>query len=163
MKLAGVLLVLAGAGYGAWSLRREAMAPVRLGRALLEDLSALRYQVCVLRRPLPELLAGALAESPAAPKFWTPLEKRLAEDRGATLAACWRRTALALPSPLAEALAPLGEALPAGGGRLDAAINETREELARYVREETARQAQQGRLTAALCLSGALLLILVLV
>jgi len=45
---------------------------------------------------------------------------------------------------------------------LAAAIEETREELTRFLRAEQVRQAEQGRITAALCLSGACLLILVL-
>ena len=64
---------------------------------------------------------------------------------------------------LGTVLAPLGPLLPAGGERLAAAIEETREELAGFLRAETARQASRGRVTAALCLSGACLLILVLI
>ena len=60
-------------------------------------------------------------------------------------------------------LAPLGPLLPAGGERLAAAIEETREELAGFLRAETARQASRGRVTAALCLSGACLLMMMLV
>ena len=64
--------------------------------------------------------------------------------------------------PLDRLLAPLGPLLPEGGETLEAAIEETREELTGFVRAEAARQAGQGRITAALCLSGACLLILVL-
>ena len=50
-----------------------------------------------------------------------------------------------------------------GGERLAEAIEETREELTRFLRAERERQAAEGRVTAALCLSGASLLILVLI
>ena len=46
---------------------------------------------------------------------------------------------------------------------LEAAIEETREELTGFLREETARQAARSRITTALCLAGACLVILVLI
>ena len=46
---------------------------------------------------------------------------------------------------------------------LAAAIEETREELTGFLREETARQAARSRITTALCLAGACLVILVLI
>ena len=164
MRAAGILLVLAGAVCAFVLRRREAMRPIRVGRAVLGDLSVLSYQICVLQRPLPELLAETLAAGPAGPFLWRPLlaHIREAEERGTSLPACWRQAAEALPPPLGRILTPLGELIPAGGGRLAAAIEETREELTGFLRAETARQAEQGRITAALCLSGACLLILVL-
>jgi len=53
--------------------------------------------------------------------------------------------------------------VPAGGACLSAAIEETREELTGFLREETARQAARSRITTALCLAGACLVILVLI
>ena len=139
MKLLGALLLLGSAG--AWSLlrRREGQLPLRLGRALLEDLAVFRYHVQVCRTPLPELLEEV------------------------TLPRCWSRAVRTLPPPLGKLLAPLGPLLPAGGETLAAAIEETREELTRFLREETARQAAQSRITTALCLAGASLTILVLI
>ena len=64
---------------------------------------------------------------------------------------------------MGKLLLPLGTLLPEGGEALAAAVGETREELTRFLREETARQATQGRITAALSLAGACLAILVLV
>ena len=46
---------------------------------------------------------------------------------------------------------------------LEHTLAETREELTRFLRAERERQAAEGRITAALCLSGASLLILVLI
>lgn len=165
MKLMGAALVVWSAVCVYLQRRREGMLPVRVGRALLADLPVLSFQICVLRRPLPELLEEALLDSPCAPFFWRPLREHIrAAERGeADLPACWARAAADLPGPLGRLTRPLGPLLPAGGERLAAAIEETREELAGFLREETARQAGQGRITAALCLSGALLLILVLI
>ena len=165
MKLIGAALVLCGAGYAWAQRRREDLRPIRVGRALLGELAVLRYQICVLRRPLPDLLEGELTEGLGAAVFWGPLLARIREagQVGASLPECWRSAALGLPPPLGRILAPLGTLLPVGGSRLDAAIEETREELAGFLRQETGRQAQRGRISAAVCLSGALLLILVLI
>ena len=163
MRAAGAAAILLAAGYTCLLRRREGMRPIRVGRALLGDLSVLSYQICVLRRPLPELLEDALTEGPGAALFWTPLLAALQTAAGGPgLPACWRQAAEALPAPLDRMLAPLGELIPAGGERLSDAIEETREEIAGYLREETARQTGQSRVTAALCFSGACLLILVL-
>ena len=161
MKLLGALLLLGSAG--AWSLlrRREGQLPLRLGRALLEDLAVFRYHVQVCRTPLPELLEEVLTDGPGADRLWRPLGGFLEE--GETLPRCWSRAVRTLPPPLGKLLAPLGPLLPAGGETLAAAIEETREDLTRVLREETARQAAQSRITTALCLAGASLTILVLI
>ena len=156
MKGLGAALVLGGAFWFWWERRRAALEPIRLGRALLGDLAVLRCRICIHRAPLPQILEefqGALAE-----RLWRPLGAML--DEG--LPQCWSRAAAALPEPLDRLLEPLGPLLPQGGERLAEAIEETREELAGFLREETARQANQGRVHAALCLSGACLTVLVL-
>ena len=163
MRLLGVALVLWGAGCLYFTRRRESLLPLRVGQAVLADLAVLRYQVCICRRPLPEICGGFPPDSLGAVFLWGPLGRCLAEQTEPTLPGCWARAAAGLPPPLDEYLAPLGPLLAAGGERLAAAIEETREELTGYLRAETARQAEQGRLTAALCLSGACLLILVLI
>ena len=95
--------------------------------------------------------------------LWQPLAEALERQETEGLPGCWARAAAGLPPPLDRYLAPLGAMVPAGGACLSAAIEETREELTGFLREEAARQAQQGRVNAALCLSGATLLILVLI
>ena len=87
--------------------------------------------------------------------------ERLAEE-GASLPRCWRESVRTLPEPLGKLLLPLGPLLPEGGGPLAQAVEETREELTGFLREETARQASQGRINAALSMAGACLAILVL-
>lgn len=140
------------------------MRPLRLARALLADLAVLDGQIRLCRAPLPQVLAESLAEGPGGEALWGPLLERLrSKDAARGLPWCWRKTVQALPPPLDRLLSPLGTLLPVGGERLAAAIEETREELTGYVREEAVRQAGQGRITAALCLSAACLLILVLI
>ena len=161
MRALGAALVLLGAAGGYLLRRREQLLPVRLGRALLEDLAVLDYQIRFRRRPLPALLAGM--EGLGARWLWQPLAEALERQEAEGLPGCWARAAAGLPPPLDRYLAPLGAMVPAGGACLAAAIEETREELTGFLREEAARQDRQGRLTAALCLSGASLLILVLI
>lgn len=137
------------------------MLPVKVGRALLADLAVFSYQIRVRRTPLPELLEEVLTDGAGADFLWRPLAERLRPE-GASLPLCWRESVRALPPPLGKLLEPLGPLLPEGGGTLAEAVEETREELAGFLREETARQASQGRITAALSLAGASLAILVL-
>ena len=161
-KLIGALLLLAGAG--AWCLlrRREGMLPVKVGRALLGDLAVLSYQIRSRRTPLPELLGEVLTGGPGEAYLWGPLLERIREE-GAALPQCWRESVETLPPPLGKLLEPLGALLPEGGAALAEAVEETREELTGFLREETVRQASQGRITAALSLAGACLAILVFV
>ncbi|MDE6900222.1 MAG: hypothetical protein K2P15_04005 [Oscillospiraceae bacterium] len=161
MRLIGALLLLGGAGLWCLLRRREGMLPVRVGRALLEDLAVFSYQIRVRRTPLPELLEEVLAQGLGAEYLWRPLAERLAEE-GASLPRCWRESVRTLPEPLGKLLLPLGPLLPEGGGPLAKAVEETREELTGFLREETARQASQGRINAALSMAGACLAILVL-
>ena len=158
MRAMGTVLVLLGAA-GAYLLRRrQELRPLQVGQALLGDLAVLRFAICVRRMPLPRVLGENLS-------LWGPLLAKLRENRGqgVLLYCCWDSTVVALPGELPRILAPLGPLLPAGGERLGAAIDETREELAAYLRAERVKQAQEGRLTAGLCLAGACLLILVLI
>ena len=161
MRGTGALLILLGSAM-AWVLhRRETTRAMRIGEALLGDLAVLRYHVCVCRDPLPEILGTQLCGGLGAEHFWGPLLDRLEEEK--PLALCWAEAAGALPAPLDRMLAPVGPMLAAGGGLAERSIEETREELTRFIRAEHIRQVQSGRLSAALCLSGACLLILVLI
>ncbi|MBD5154021.1 MAG: hypothetical protein HDT15_02810 [Oscillibacter sp.] len=161
-KLLGSLLLLGGAGLWCLMRRREGLLPVRIGRALLDDLAVLDHQIRVRRTTWPELLENVLTEGLGAELLWRPLLERIRAE-GASLPQCWQEGVRTLPPPLGKLLGPLGPLLPEGGDTLAKAIQETREELTRFLREETARQAAQGRITAAMSLAGACLAILVFV
>lgn len=161
MKLLGAMLLLGSAGLWALRRRRENMLPLEIGRALLDDLAVLRYQIQICRTPLPEVLSDLPPDGPGRAWFWTPLAELLRRE-GAYLPDCWRAAAQGLPPPLDRLLAPIGPLLPAGGDAFARAVEETREELTGYLRAEAARQASQGRITMALCLAGASLVVLVL-
>ncbi|MDE7244652.1 MAG: hypothetical protein K2O18_11865 [Oscillospiraceae bacterium] len=162
MKLLGTILILLGAA-GLFILRRrEGLLPLRVGQAVAADLAVLRREICVCRRPLPEICTEILTDGPGAAYLWGPLGRYLQENE-CSLPDCWARAAAALPAPLGPLLAPLGPLLPAGGEQLADAVEQTREELSRFLRAEAERQAACGKITAALCLSGACLVILVLI
>ena len=162
MKILGTVLILLGAG-GLFVLRRrDSLLPLRVGQALAADLPVLRWQVCVCRRPLPEICTEILTDGLGAAYLWGPLGRYL-QERECSLPDCWARAAAGLPGPLGQFLTPLGPLLPAGGKQLADAVEETREELSGFLRAETERQADRGKITAALCLSGACLVILVLI
>ncbi len=162
MRLLGSLMLLSGAGLWGLMRRREGLVPVRIGRALLDDLAVLDHQIRVRRTTWPELLENILTEGPGAELLWGPLLERIRAE-GAPLPQCWQESVRALPPPLGKLLGALGPLLPEGGDALAKAIQETREELTRFLREEAERQASQGRITAALSLAGACLAILVFV
>lgn len=159
LKFLGTLLVL-GSAAGWWLRRRKEMwLPVRIGRALTEDLAVLRFQIEVCRTPLPRILDEftGLGKS----WFWGPLAEQLAREAGPP-AVCWRDAAVGLPGELGRFLVPVGRMLDGGGEALARAVEETREELAGFLREETVRLTAQGRVNAALCFGGAGLVVLVL-
>ena len=139
MKVLGALLILLGAGGCCFLRRKEGQLPLKIGRALLDDLAVLRCQICVRRMPLPQILEETLSEGMGAQWLWGPLSESFAGEN--SLPQCWSRTVERLPDPLGRILAPLGQMLPQGGQRLGEAIEETREELSRFLRAETVRQA----------------------
>ena len=117
MRALGALLVLWGAGLFCLLRRREGLLPLRMGQAIAAELAILRYQICICRRPLPEIceeLSGPL---------WTSLGRRLREAADRTLPDCWAEAVSELPPPLDGYLASLGPLLPAGGERLAAVFN----------------------------------------
>ncbi len=162
MRALGALLVLAGAACCCLRRRRAGQLPIRVGRAVAADLAVLRYEICRRRAPLPQILEESLDRGAAAQWLWSPLERLLREDGERDLPQCWTAALEGLPEPLRRSLAPLGPLLPQGGRQLEEAIEEARSELGRFLREETARQADSSRVAAALCLAGACLTILVL-
>ena len=162
MKLMGAMLILLGGGGSYLLWKKQIWELTALYRCLLRDLSVLSWNICVRKRMLPDILATCFGDGPAARLFWNPLQGKLAQRRE-NLAESWRESAAALPDPLPQLMGALGDVVCVGGDVLRGAIEETREELTGLLHEQQQRAAQQGRLVAAICLSGALTLILVLI
>ncbi len=163
MKLLGALLALGGAAGFCIQRRRYGLLPVQIAQALLRDLTVLRCQICLRRASLPQILEESLTGGPGAQRLWMPLSRTLQEQGERGVPRCWTEAVQTLPPPLGSLLEPLGPILPQGGRELEAAIEETREALRAYVQAETVRQADRGRVTAALCLAGVCLAVLVFI
>ena len=163
MKLLGSVLILWSAGICCYFDRREGKRLVLLGDAILCDLLVLKSRVCISCIPLPQIIERELAQGLASQQLWEPFHMLLLERKDKGVEACWKEITVQLPSPLDRLLAPLGSMLIRGGEPLERAINETREELTGFLRAERQRRVSADRLTAAFYLSGAGLLILVLV
>ncbi len=143
--------------------RQRLLEPLRLAEALRRDLALLKGRCCAGQLPLPSVLERELTHGPGAAVLWQPLLSALRQEEAPALSPLWQQTTDLLPPPLDRLLAPLGPLLSLGGQGLSRAIDETREELTGFIRAERQRQAGAQKLCAALCFSGALLVILVLI
>ncbi len=163
MKLMGCGLILWAALQGWLNIRERMLAPLRLAEALLEDLAILKSGICTGQLPLPRILERDLAGSPAAEALWRPISLALQQRTATSFPCVWQQQASTLPLPLDRILRTPGSLLQEGGSNLARAIDETREELTGFIRTERQKQAASRKVSAALCFSGALLLILVLI
>ena len=158
MKLLGTILLLFAALKLRQTLLRRQQEQIAAGEELCAALDLLRQGVYRLRRPLPELLGACGESSRLTAPFWRAVEAGLRERRA--FPAVWEGALHLLPPPYNTLMAPAGPALTAGA-REDL-IHLTREEVYRTVQEGRKQQRERGRLVTALCLSGSLLLIVVL-
>ncbi len=161
MKLFGCFLMILSAAGVFLAIRKNTLDRMRLAKALADDLALLRCGICVYRRPLEQILQSDLGQGVTA-EFWNSLETLLAQRKG-TVRCCWERTAETLPPSLDAILFPLGALLPAGGESFERAVNEAREKLLSCIRKQEEEQPVKLRLTAAVCFSAAMLIILVCV
>lgn len=159
MKLLGCILVLLSACGAFLSIQHSAVQRVRLAQALADDLALLRCGICIYRRTLEQILQTDLGQGAAA-QFWIQLAVLLEKHEG-TVRCCWESAAEGLPSPLNSIMLPLGALLPAGGETFDRAANEARDALLACVRKQETERSVKLRLTAAVCFSAAMLVILV--
>lgn len=163
MKLTGCVLLLWAAGTGWNSARRQKQEALALAQALWEDLAVLKSRVCTGNLPLLQVLEQHMGQSIGTAALWHPLQLMLKRRTSPSLSLLWQEQAGTLPRPLGRILSPLGPMLREGGSALGRAIDETREELTRFIRTEHQKQAAEQKLSAALWFSGAALMILVLI
>lgn len=158
MKELGTLLVLLGALALRHSLLRRRREKMEAGEELCRCLDLLRRGIFVLRLPLPRLVEECRQGCRLTAPFWGELARSMAAQT--PFPAAWQGALEQLDEPYAALLAPAGQALTAG--EREELIDLTREEVYRAVQEERRQRGEQSRLITALCLSGALLLIVVL-
>ena len=158
MKLIGALLLLCAALTLRRGLLRRQGEVIAAGEELCRALDRLHQGIYRLRSPLPELLALCREEAALTAPFWGAVAAGLQARR--PFGAMWAEALRLLPEPYGTLLAPAGAALTAGE-REDLLLL-TREEVYRAVQEGRRQRGERGRLVTALCLSGALLAIVVL-
>ena len=158
MKILGALLVLLGGLSLRCALLRRRRERTEAGEELCRCLDRLRRGIFVLRLPLPRLVEECRQECRLTAPFWGALALAMASQT--PFPAAWREALRQLGEPYAALMAPVGQALTAG--EREDLINLAREEVYRAVQEERRQRGEQARLITALCLSGALLLIVVL-
>lgn len=163
VKLAGSVLILAGGLLA----RRSRGAECRRRLDTLSDLlSALRRmgeEIRMARTPLPLLLERlASGCGPEAGTFFRTAAS--AAKQGTNLPAAWAKAAQALPLPEADraAVAALGEDLRGDEETICKAVSLVIYQLAKTLEELLRRKPEEDKRTAALCLSGAALLVILL-
>ena len=158
MKLVGAILLLGAALEVRRGVLRRLEEWIAAGEELCLALDRLHRGVYRLRRPLPELLTVCAGAAERTGAFWAAVAAGMAERRA--FPEIWQGALELLPPPYDTLMAPAGQALTAG--EREDLIHLTREEVYRAVQEGRRRLGERRRLATALCLSGALLLIVVL-
>lgn len=158
-KLAGAALIVAGAVWCCAARRRRQRQRLTLAQALAQALSAMETGIRWQRRPMPQLLAQ-LAQRPVYGLYFDAVREMLQSDMPLQIA--WNRTFSRIPdAETAEVL----RRMELGGDetRLLTQLEDARQALttlaARWARED----AQDRRVTGALALSAAGLLVILLI
>ena len=158
-KLAGAALIVAGAVWCCAARRRRQRQRLTLAQALAQALSAMETGIRWQRRPMPQLLAQ-LAQRPVCGLYFDAVREMLQSDMPLQIA--WNRTFSRIPdAETAEVL----RRMELGGDetRLLTQLEDARQALttlaARWARED----AQDRRVTGALALSAAGLLVILLI
>lgn len=164
LKLTGSVLIL---GSGVLLRYLQAAQRRREMDTLSDLLASLRHmaeEIRMARTPLPVLL-GRLAGDcgPDAAAFFTAAAD--AARRGESLAAAWRQEAGRLPLSASgqAALRELGGSLHGDEESICKAISLVAYSLAQEAEERRGRQGEEARRATALCLSGAALLVILLI
>ena len=164
LKLAGSFCILAGGFLARW----QQMAQRRRRRDTLSDLLCALRRMCeeirCARTPLPVLLhrLGRDCGEDAAGLFLAAAE---ASVRGEQLADAWRRAAQNLPltREAGDSLTRLGEDLRGDEEQICNAVSLVIHLLAREAEEMDRDLRADGQRVSALCLSGAALLVILLI
>lgn len=164
IKLAGSVCILSG---GVLIRYLQAAAHRREMDTLSDLLSVLRQmaeEIRMSRTPLPALLNRMAADcGTEAGSFLRATAAAAAQGEG--LRETWRREAekLSLPDDSKAAILRLGERLCGDEENICKAISLAECALARQLEERTRRQPEEDRRATALCLSGAALLVILLI
>ena len=159
MKALGAVLLVGGGFWVRQTLLARRLEIIRWGQALCRLLDSLERGVMVLRRPLPVLLDACRREEALLGTFLGEILDGLSREE--PFAPVWRRACRHAPACYRPLLEPLGDSLT--DGRRGDLIILTREEIHRATEEERRLMGERDRLITALCLSGSLLAVVVLI
>ncbi len=164
LKLTGSVLVFGGGVLLRYLQAAQCRREMDTLSDLLMSLRRMAEEIRMARTPLPVLL-GRLAGDcgPDAAAFFTAAAD--AARRGESLAAAWRQAAGQLPlSAFGQtALQELGGSLHGDEENIYKAISLVTYSLAQEAEERRSRQGEEARRATALCLSGAALLVILLI
>lgn len=163
VKLLGSVCILSGGMLARWCRVRERRLRLDTLSGLLAALRRMGEEIRLTRTPLPELLEGlAVCAGPAGLLFWAGAE---AARTGGDLPAVWKGAAEELPISQEDqaALVELGESLHGDEESVCKAISLVISHLASSLEESRRRGPEEDKRATALCLSGAALLVILLI
>ena len=164
VKLIGSVLIFAGGLLARQCRRAECRRRLEALSDLLSSLRRMGEEIRMARTPLPLLLERlASGCGPEAGAFFRAAAS--AAKQGERLPEAWKQAAEALPLPEADrmAVAALGEDLHGDEETICKAISLVTYQLAKALEESFRRKPEEDKRTAALCLSGAALLVILLI
>ena len=164
LKLLGSACILAGGVLAQGARLAERRRQWDTLSDLLVALRQMGEEIRLARTPMPVLLEYlAKDRCPDAAAFFNQAAEEL--RRGESLAAAWQRGILCLPlmPEDIQALEPLGAALGGDEEQACKALAQSAYELAKHAEERGKERKAEDRRAAALCFSGAALLVILLI
>lgn len=164
LKLLGSLCVLGGGVLARYFQAAERRRELDTLSDLLWALRRMAEEIRMARTPMPlllERLSQGCGEE--TERFFQTVSA--AVRQGESLGTAWRHTAAALPlsGPSAAALAELGDGLHGDEENICKGISLVVYSMAQDMEEQTRRRPEEAKRATALCLSGAALLVILLI
>ncbi len=163
MKLLGSVCILSGGLLARWCQVRERRLQLDTLSGLLTALRRMGEEIRLTRTPLPSLLEGlAVCAGPAGGLFWAGAE---AARTGGDLPAVWAGAAAELPLSKEDqaALTELGNRLHGDEESVCKAISLVTSTLSSSLEVRRRKGPEEEKRATALCLSGAALLVILLI
>lgn len=163
VKLLGSACILSGGVLAVWQALMERRRRQDTLAELMIALRRMAEEIRMLRTPLPRLLEDLAAETGNAAAFFSVVSA--GAKREEHLTEVWRQAAEALPLPEKErrAVAAVGDSLHGDENMVCNGISLAIYELTKSAEEWDEQRSEEEKRTAALCLSGAALLVILLI
>ena len=158
MKWLGSVLLLWSGFFLRSKLIQRSFEEIAQGEELCESLLYLRHGIFRLQKPLPELIRACHQRSRYTSIFWASLLEGMQKE--APFLWIWRESCGILAGPYVSLWKGLAQSLLTG--EQEEVMEQTREELYRIVQEKRRQKREKDKLVTTVCLSGTLLLVVVL-